>query len=93
MTQRLIGVGLGLRYRTQHQNQVNIKGRNCHVVRKDQDTLDKLLKVKDSLVSQLGVPPNADYPRISVSESASNPDTDIIFSHPPISISVSVSES
>ena len=41
----------------------------------------------------LGVPPDTDYPRISISESASNPDTDIIFSHPSIFVSVSVSES
>ena len=41
----------------------------------------------------VGVPPDTDYPRISVSESAFNPDTDIIFSHPSISVSVSVSES
>jgi len=41
---------------------------------------------------QVGVPPDEDYPRISASESASNPDTDIIL-HPSIFVSVSVSES
>ena len=40
----------------------------------------------------LGVPPDTDYPQISASESPSNPDTDIIFSHPSIFVSVSVSE-
>ena len=38
----------------------------------------------------LGMPPDADYPRISASESASNSDTDIIFSHPSIFVSVSI---
>ena len=41
---------------------------------------------------KIGVPPDTDYPRISASKSASNPDMDIIFSHPSIFISVSVSE-
>jgi len=41
------------------------------------------------ILGSLGVPPDTDYPQISAS--ASNPDTDIIFSNP--SIFVSVSES
>jgi len=43
------------------------------------------------ILGSLGVPPDTDYPQISASESASNPETDIIFSHQ--SIFVSVSES
>ena len=41
----------------------------------------------------VGVPPDADYPWISAFGSASNPDTDNIFSHPSIFVSISVSES
>ena len=41
---------------------------------------------------ELGVPPDTDYPRISAAESASNPDTDIIFSHPSIFVSDPISE-
>ena len=37
----------------------------------------------------LGVPPDVDYLRISVSESGSNTDADIIFSHPSIFVFVS----
>ena len=40
-------------------------------------------------VVAIGVPPDTDYPRISASESASNLDTDIIFSHPSIFVFVS----
>jgi len=37
---------------------------------------------------RVGVPPYADYSWLSASESTSNPDTDIIFSHPSIFVSV-----
>ena len=44
-----------------------------------------------SIVQRIGVPPDADYPRIFAIESASNPDTDVTFSHPSIFVSVSLS--
>ena len=42
---------------------------------------------------EIGMPPDADYPWIFESESASNPYTDILFSHPSIFVSVSEFES
>ena len=40
----------------------------------------------------LGVPPDADYPWIFASESAHNPETNIIFSHLSIFVSDPISE-
>ena len=54
--------------------------------------IENMNKIEKAEVLQLEEPSDADYSRIFASESASNTDTDIIFSHPLIFLSVSGSE-